>query len=117
LAVIGSWRSSEFWDLGRSFFPFRFPPFHFRPFLFFSLSLSLSLFTSKKLPGQDVWSTEMEGHEKTNWRDEILALMQDFEDRTPGSTTKEKESSLEWHYRDSEKFFGAWQVQHHAPTG
>lgn len=49
--------------------------------------------------------------EDTSWKDLVLPLMLMFTDRTPGSYLEDKESSLTWHYGDSDPEFGEWQAK------
>lgn len=44
------------------------------------------------------------------WKDEILKVMRQYEQSTPGSFVEEKRSSLVWHYRRSDPEFGAWKA-------
>ena len=41
-----------------------------------------------------------------NWKQEILPIMQNYTDRTPGSFIEEKSHSLSWHYRKVELGLG-----------
>jgi trehalose 6-phosphate synthase/phosphatase len=45
-----------------------------------------------------------------NWKDEILQLMQEITDKTPGSMIEIKDSALVWHYRKSD----IWLADLHA---
>jgi len=40
---------------------------------------------------------------KTDWKDSIRNIMEDFVDRTPGSFVEEKDFSLVWHFRKSDE--------------
>jgi trehalose 6-phosphate synthase/phosphatase len=42
--------------------------------------------------------------------DEVLPLLRDFCDRTPGSRIERKAASLAWHYRGSDPRLGAWRA-------
>ena len=42
---------------------------------------------------------------------QVIPIMTYFEDRTPGTSIEQKESSLAWHYRDADPQFGAWQAK------
>jgi trehalose 6-phosphate synthase/phosphatase len=45
-----------------------------------------------------------------NWKGVVLPIMTYFVERTPGSYTHTKESSLTWHYRDTDLQFGSRQA-------
>lgn len=40
---------------------------------------------------------------KTDWKDSIRSVMEDFVDRTPGAFVEEKEYSLAWHFRKADE--------------
>lgn len=42
------------------------------------------------------------------WKERVLAVLEHFCDRTPGSLVEEKEFSLVWHYRMADPVFGEW---------
>ncbi|QNL51139.1 bifunctional alpha,alpha-trehalose-phosphate synthase (UDP-forming)/trehalose-phosphatase [Olivibacter sp. SDN3] len=42
----------------------------------------------------------------TNWKNEVCKLMEDYTDKTPGSSIEEKSYSLAWHYRKVQKGLG-----------
>jgi trehalose 6-phosphate synthase/phosphatase len=44
------------------------------------------------------------------WRPTVLAILQDFAARTPGSLVEEKTASLAWHYRATDPEYGASQA-------
>jgi trehalose 6-phosphate synthase/phosphatase len=44
------------------------------------------------------------------WRPAVLAILQDFAARTPGSLVEEKTASLAWHYRAADAEYGASQA-------
>jgi trehalose 6-phosphate synthase/phosphatase len=44
------------------------------------------------------------------WRPGVLAILQDFAARTPGSLVEEKTASLAWHYRATDPEYGASQA-------
>lgn len=46
------------------------------------------------------------------WKDEILRLLQLYEQSTPGSRIENKRTSLVWHYRNADPEFGAWKAGH-----
>jgi len=46
------------------------------------------------------------------WKDEILRLLQLYEQSTPGSRIENKRTSLVWHYRSADPEFGAWKASH-----
>jgi len=53
------------------------------------------------------------GHVDLSWMTRIVPILQHFTERTPGSFFEEKETSLTWHYRstDRETSFGAFRAQ------
>jgi trehalose 6-phosphate synthase/phosphatase len=44
------------------------------------------------------------------WKKQLLPLLEEFVDRTPGSFVEEKGASLAWHYRKAEPVFAAAQA-------
>ncbi|MGI9107052.1 MAG: bifunctional alpha,alpha-trehalose-phosphate synthase (UDP-forming)/trehalose-phosphatase [Pyrinomonadaceae bacterium] len=44
----------------------------------------------------------------SEWKEQVLPVLEHFVDRTPGSFIEEKEFSLVWHYRMSDPEFGEW---------
>jgi hypothetical protein len=46
-----------------------------------------------------------------SWMDEIMPILQDFTQRTPGSVIERTECCLTWHYRDSDGDFGISQAK------
>ena len=46
-----------------------------------------------------------------DWKQTIKPIFQYFTDRTPGSYFEEKEISLTWHYRATERKFGAFRAK------
>ena len=52
-----------------------------------------------KLRDENKWSKN--GLIKNEWMDHILPLIEEFCDRTPGSSIEKKEASIVWHYRKS----------------
>jgi trehalose 6-phosphate synthase/phosphatase len=45
------------------------------------------------------------------WRERVLAILEDFAARTPGALVEEKSSSLAWHYRMADPEFGVFQAR------
>lgn len=43
------------------------------------------------------------------WRDQIVPILQDFTERTPGSLLDVRESCITWHFRDTDEKFGLTQ--------
>jgi trehalose 6-phosphate synthase/phosphatase len=58
-------------------------------------------------PGSGEWELYRPGY-SGEWKQQVLPVLEDFMDRTPGSLIEEKEFSLVWHYRMSEPEFGDW---------
>ncbi len=48
---------------------------------------------------------------RTEWRQRVLAILEHFAARTPGSLIEEKTASVAWHYRMAEPDFGALQAK------
>ncbi|MCC7350794.1 MAG: bifunctional alpha,alpha-trehalose-phosphate synthase (UDP-forming)/trehalose-phosphatase [Phycisphaerales bacterium] len=48
----------------------------------------------------------------TAWKEQILRLLQLYEQSTPGSRIENKRTSLVWHYRNADPEFGAWKAGH-----
>lgn len=46
-----------------------------------------------------------------SWKDDILALFEDFTDRTPGSHIETKEINYTWHYRNADPEHGDHQMK------
>eukprot|EP01133_Synstelium_polycarpum_P015640 gene15640-18582_t len=46
-----------------------------------------------------------------SWRATVLTIMQDFEDRTPGSFVEHKQINLTWHYRNADVDFSEFQAR------
>ena len=52
----------------------------------------------------------------TNWKKDVLHILEEFAARTPGSIIENKHFSLTWHYREVEQIFGklrAWELINH----
>jgi len=45
-----------------------------------------------------------------SWKDQVLPILRQHEDSTPGSLVEEKLSSVVWHYRRSDPEFGRWKA-------
>ena len=61
-------------------------------------------------PGQSEWQ-RMDGAVSYSWKDEILKVLRQFQDQTPGSFVEEKRTSLVWHYRKSDPEFGDYKAR------
>ncbi len=46
----------------------------------------------------------------TSWKADLMAVLEDYVDRTPGSRMENKETALVWHYRETEEDLGNWQA-------
>ncbi|CAM9115789.1 unnamed protein product [Choristocarpus tenellus] len=46
-----------------------------------------------------------------SWRGEVLSILQNFTDRTPGSFLELKDSGLTWHFQDTDPDFGQTQAK------
>jgi trehalose 6-phosphate synthase/phosphatase len=47
---------------------------------------------------------------KQAWRDQVLAVLREYADRTPGSLVEEKPAGVAWHYRAADVEYGAAQA-------
>ena len=45
------------------------------------------------------------------WKEAVLPIVKDFDDRTPGSEIETKEHSITWFYGDADPAFGEWQAK------
>lgn len=61
-----------------------------------------------KAAGEKAW--RLLGALDTSWKSDVLALLEDYMGRTPGSRIEEKETALAWHYRQTEESLGNWQA-------
>ncbi len=57
----------------------------------------------------DGWDL-VHGHIDTDWKDEVMPLLEQSVDLTPGSHLEEKQSSIVWHYRRADPEFGLWRA-------
>ena len=46
----------------------------------------------------------------TSWKSDVHGILDDYVGRTPGSRIEEKQTSLAWHYRQTEETLGNWQA-------
>ncbi len=46
----------------------------------------------------------------TSWKSDVHGILDDYVIRTPGSRIEEKQTSLAWHYRQTEETLGNWQA-------
>ena len=59
-------------------------------------------------PGAREWAAS--GEPPTDWREPVLAILNDFAARTPGSLVEEKTASVAWHFRRADPEYGALQA-------
>ena len=52
-----------------------------------------------------------ENIEQVKWKEAVLPIVKDFDDRTPGSEIETKEHSITWFYGDADPAFGEWQAK------
>ena len=52
-----------------------------------------------------------ENIEQVKWKEAVLPIVKDFNDRTPGSEIETKEHSITWFYGDADPAFGEWQAK------
>ncbi|KAK4522953.1 hypothetical protein GAYE_PCTG32G0843 [Galdieria yellowstonensis] len=62
-----------------------------------------------KISGVAEWRCLVSSTE-TEWRDELLPVLQYFTERTPGAYIERKKHSITWHFRDADPEFGSWQA-------
>jgi trehalose 6-phosphate synthase/phosphatase len=58
-------------------------------------------------PDASNWDAPRNG-KSSQWKQRVLAILEHFTDRTPGSLIEEKEHALVWHYRGVHPEFGDW---------
>uniref|UniRef100_K3W821 alpha,alpha-trehalose-phosphate synthase (UDP-forming) n=1 Tax=Globisporangium ultimum (strain ATCC 200006 / CBS 805.95 / DAOM BR144) TaxID=431595 RepID=K3W821_GLOUD len=63
-----------------------------------------------RLPHEDEWETMAEDMDPS-WKRVVRPIMQYFTERTPGSRIETKESSLTWHYGETDPIFGPMQAR------
>ncbi|KAJ0392949.1 hypothetical protein P43SY_005969 [Pythium insidiosum] len=63
-----------------------------------------------RLPHTDEWEMMTEDHDPS-WKKVVRPIMQYFTERTPGSCIETKESSLTWHYGETDPIFGPMQAR------
>ncbi len=64
---------------------------------------------SLRRPGGREWE-ETDRNIGYAWKAELLSILRQYEDSTPGSFVEEKRTSLVWHYRRADVEFGAWKA-------
>lgn len=74
-----------------------------------SLIAEHGYFILDKCSGSTEW--EIPNPSDFEWKAMIKPIFEYFKDRTPGSYLEEKETSLTWHYRNTERDFGAFRAQ------
>ncbi len=47
-----------------------------------------------------------------SWKDDVVRILRDFTEHTPGSCLEVKESSVTWHFQDTDPDFGLNQAKH-----
>lgn len=62
-----------------------------------------------KITGGAEWRCLVTSTE-TEWREEMLPILQYFTERTPGAYIERKKHSITWHFRDADPEFGSWQA-------
>ncbi|GMF18792.1 unnamed protein product [Phytophthora lilii] len=63
-----------------------------------------------RLPNDDEWQVMTEDTDPS-WKKVVRPIMQYFTERTPGSQIDSKESSLTWHYGETDPIFGPMQAR------
>jgi trehalose 6-phosphate synthase/phosphatase len=63
-----------------------------------------------RLPHEDEWEMTAEDMDPS-WKRVVRPIMQYFTERTPGSYIEAKESSLTWHYGETDPIFGPMQAR------
>jgi trehalose 6-phosphate synthase/phosphatase len=74
-----------------------------------SLVAEHGYFILDKCSGSNEWETPNPSN--FEWKVLIKPIFEYFKDRTPGSYLEEKETSLTWQYRNTERDFGAFRAQ------
>ncbi|KAE9000953.1 Alpha,alpha-trehalose-phosphate synthase [UDP-forming] A [Phytophthora fragariae] len=63
-----------------------------------------------RLPNDEAWQVMTEDTDPS-WKKVVRPIMQYFTERTPGSRIDSKESSLSWHYGETDPIFGPMQAR------
>ncbi|KAL3670154.1 hypothetical protein V7S43_004469 [Phytophthora oleae] len=63
-----------------------------------------------RMPNDEEWQVMAEDTDPS-WKKVVRPIMQYFTERTPGSRIDSKESSLTWHYGDTDPIFGPMQAR------
>ncbi|TDH68828.1 hypothetical protein CCR75_006666 [Bremia lactucae] len=63
-----------------------------------------------RLPNDDEWQVMAEDTDPS-WKKVVRPIMQYFTERTPGSRIDSRESSLTWHYGETDPIFGPMQAR------
>lgn len=61
-------------------------------------------------PHQAQWE-ELDQNVSYAWKQDVLRLLNLYEESTPGSYVEQKRTSLVWHYRKADPDFGAWKAK------
>eukprot|EP00943_MAST-04B_sp_MAST-4B-sp1_P004783 g4783.t1 len=65
-----------------------------------------------KIDKSEDWvSLVYENFQQARWKDAVLPIVKDFDDRTPGSDVEVKQHSITWFYGDADPAFGEWQAK------
>ncbi len=62
-----------------------------------------------RLPGESQWGT-LNDNDDRSWKQPVFDIFKLYEGSTPGSSIEEKQTSLVWHYRQSEPVYAQWKA-------
>ncbi|HEV7300556.1 MAG TPA: bifunctional alpha,alpha-trehalose-phosphate synthase (UDP-forming)/trehalose-phosphatase [Tepidisphaeraceae bacterium] len=65
---------------------------------------------SIRRPGSETWENLADTLD-FRWKDEVLPLLRNYSDSTPGTTVEVKSTGLVWHYRRADPEFGQWKAK------
>lgn len=74
--------------------------------LFLILNLKWHMLNFIRWDKVSPWESAV-GNKGSNWRETVLAVMQQYTEELDGSYIEHKESALVWHYQDANPYFGS----------
>ncbi|PRT54675.1 Trehalose-phosphatase [Wickerhamiella sorbophila] len=75
----------------------------------FNMSMSAEHGCFVKHAGETKW-TDLVAQMDNSWQPIVFDILQNYTDRTQGSSIEKKKAALTWHYRRSDPVFGAFQA-------
>lgn len=75
----------------------------------FKLSMSAEHGCFVRHAGEKEW-TDLVAQADNSWQPIVMDILQNYTDRTQGSSIEKKKAALTWHYRRSDPVFGAFQA-------